>query len=115
VFGDPAIKDAYLSKWADKAIANGRQVNLVDLATSGHDIKSYFDALGWTPFLFVKELQYARLFRAFYAVAKFRANCEVSVTLKGVSFKLTPEVICNLFHIENKGVHLYGDKWFDHY
>jgi len=115
VFGDPAIKAAYLSKWADKAIANGRQVNLVDMATRGQDIKSHFDALGWTPILSVKELQYTRLTRAFYAVAKFRTNCEVSVTLKGVSFKLTPEVICNLFHIENKGVHLYGDKWFDHY
>jgi len=115
MFEDPAIKAAYLSKWADKAIANGRQVNLVDMAARGQDIKSHFDALGWTPILSVKELQYARLTRAFYAAAKFRTNCDVSVTLKGVSFKLTLEVICNLFHIENKGVHLYGDKWFDHY
>jgi len=115
VFGDPAIKAAYLSKWANKAIANGRQVNLVDMAARGQDIKSHFDALGWTPILSVKELLYARLTRAFYAAAKFRTNCDVSVTLKGVSFKITLEVICILFHIENKGVHLYGDKWFDHY
>ena len=115
VFGDPAIKAAYLSKWADKAIANGRQVDLVDMDARGQNIKPHFDALGWTPILSVKELQYARLVRAFYAAAKFKTNCNVFVTLKGISIKLTLEFICNLFHIENKGVHLHGDKWFDHY
>jgi len=69
VFGDPAIKDAYLSKWADKEIANGRQVELVDIASRGPNLKPHFDALGWTPILSVKELQYARLTRAFYATA----------------------------------------------
>jgi len=115
VFEDPPIKDAYLSKWADKAITNGRQVDLVDIASRGQNLKPHFDALGWTPILSVKELQYACLTRAFYADAKFKTNCHVFVTLKGVSFKLTLEFICKLFHIENKGVHLYGDKWFDHY
>ena len=88
---------------------------MVDIASRGQNLKPHFDALGWTPILSVKELQYARLTRAFYVVAKFKTNCHVSVTLKGVSFKLTQEFICKLFHIENKGVHLYGDKWFDHY
>ena len=115
VFGDPAIKAAYLSKWADKAIANGRQVDLVDMDARGQNIKPHLDALGWTPILSVKELQYARLVRAFYAAAKFKTNCNVSVTLKGISIKLTLEFICNLFHIENRGVHLHGDKVFDHY
>lgn len=110
VFGDPGIKDAYLRKWADKAIANGRIVNLDDMATRGQDIKSHFDALGWTNILSVKELQYARLTRSFYAAAKFKTNYHVSVTLKGVSFKLTPEVICKIFQVENKGVHIYMVK-----
>jgi len=104
-----------MSKWADKAITNGRQVNLDDIASRGQNIKPHFDALGWTHFLSLKELQYACLTRAFYAAAKFKTNCHVSVTLKGVSFKLTLEIICKLFHIENKGVHLYGDNWFNHY
>jgi len=69
VFGVPAIKVAYLSKWADKAIANGRQVNLVDMAARGQNIKPHFDALGWTSILSVKELQYARLTHAFYVAA----------------------------------------------
>jgi len=115
VFGDPDIKATYLSKWADKAIANGRQVNLDDMAARGQNIKPHFDVLGWTPIISVKELQYACLARAFYAAVMFKTNCYVSVTLKGVSFKLTLEFICKLFHIENKGFHLYGDNWFNHY
>jgi len=110
VFGDPDIKVNYLSKWANKAIANGRQVNLDDMAARGQNLKPHFDAFGWTNFLSLKELQYARLTRAFYAATKFKSNCHVLVTLKGVSFKLTPEIICNLLHKENKGVHLYGDN-----
>jgi len=97
IFGDPNIKANYLSKWADKAIANRKQVNLDDIASRGQNIKTHFDALGWTHFLSLKELQYARLTRAFYAVAKFKTNCHVSVTLKGVPFKLTPEIICKFF------------------
>ncbi|KEH29519.1 hypothetical protein MTR_4g040530 [Medicago truncatula] len=85
------------------------------MASRGQNIKPYFDVLGWSPILSVKELQYAHLTRAIYVAAKFKANCSVSVTLKGVTFKLTPEIICKLFHLDNKGVNLYGDNWFDHY
>ncbi|XP_058760599.1 uncharacterized protein LOC131633938 [Vicia villosa] len=109
---DDDVRSLYNNKWRSLPIVAGKTVNLDSYSIWGYDINELAIATGWTNFLQLSDVFYPRLVRSFFAaIETSNSNTQLISSVKGRQITLTPELLCDILHVPNNGLHLFNDDW----
>ncbi|XP_058784444.1 uncharacterized protein LOC131659251 [Vicia villosa] len=109
---DDDVRALFNEKWRSLPIVAGKTVNLDSYSIWGYDINELAIATGWTNFLQLSDVFYPRLVRNFFAAIKpSESDTQLISSVKGRQITLTPELLCDILHVPNNGLHLFNDDW----
>ncbi|XP_058741041.1 uncharacterized protein LOC131613384 [Vicia villosa] len=106
------VRSLYNDKWRSLPIVAGKTVNLDSYSIWGYDLNELAKATGWTNFLKLSDVFYPRLVRTFFAsIEPSKSDTQLISSVKGQQITLTPELLCEILHVPNNGLHLFNDEW----
>ena len=111
---DPELTKIFFEKWSSRPIGVGRYFDFNKLQEAEIFVKQYPDALGWVPFLQIREKYYLEVVQAFYYMAECYPDKNVIIShIKGVKVEINLETISKFLNIPLEGPAVFGDDWYD--
>ncbi|AES63476.1 hypothetical protein MTR_2g009130 [Medicago truncatula] len=111
---DPDLTKNFFDKWSSRPVGVGRYFDFQKLEDAEIFVRQYPDALGWVPFLQIREKYYPEAVQAFYCMAECYPEKNVIIShIKGVKVEISLETISKLLNIPLGGPAVFGDDWYD--